>query len=138
MKTSTLPGDERRKLSDGIPARKIAGPVEAWVPTTNGWGCGLFQIDYEAHFPFAKSGDWADPVKAGLCAAGLLTSARTTLAKAHPALSPDQLVRAMIAAYNAGAGRVSKAIAQGRLLESVTFHSNYVEKILSKASELGG
>lgn len=138
MKTSPLPGVERRTLPDGIPARKIAGPVEAWVPTTNGWGCGLFQIDYEAHFPFAKSGAWADPEKACAYAAGILNAAKATITKAHPKLTPAELLRATVASYNAGAGRVVRALSAGRSLDAVTFHPNYVGKIIGKANELAG
>lgn len=138
MKQFPLPGAVRKELPDGIPQRKLAGPIMAWVPTTNGWGCGLFQIDYEAHFEFCKGGNWKDPAKCCAYAIGILKSARTSLKKLSPTVTGVDLDRAVIAAYNAGAGRVSKFLKEGKGLDAATFHPGYVDKICRKADELAG
>lgn len=138
MKTNPLPGVERKTLPDGIKARKIAGPCEAWVPTHTGWGCGLLQFDYEAHFDFCKSGAWKEPAKIFDQACKLLLSGRKTLMAKCPGLSGAALDQAMIASYNAGAGRVAKAVLAKQPLDSVTFHPGYVDKICKKADQLAG
>jgi hypothetical protein len=138
MAKSPLPGVVRKTLPDGIKARKIVGPVEAWVPTHTGWGCGVLQIDYEAHFEFCKSGAWRDPAKSCEYACGILKSARSSLQKNMPELTGIELDRAMIAAYNAGAGRVVKMLKAGKTLDDATFHPGYVDKITKKADQLAG
>lgn len=138
MATHPLPGVARKVLPGGIPARKIAGPCEAWVPTSTGWGCGLLQFDYEAHFEFCKSGAWMDPPRIFDQAAKLLLQGRKTLQQKCPGLTGADLDRAMIASYNAGAGRVAKAVLAKQPLDSVTFHPGYVKKICDKADSLAG
>ena len=133
-----LPGVIRQRLLAGIPARKIPGPVEAWVPTVTGWGCGLLQFDYEAHFEFCKSGAWQKPDRIFDQACKLLLSGRKILQAKCPGLAGADLDRAMIASYNAGAGRVAKAVLAKQPLDAVTFHPGYVDKICSKADALAG
>ena len=139
MKVAPLPGVERKHLATGIKARGITKPVDAWVPTAHGWGCGLFQLDYEAHFDFCKSGAWEDPTKAcEYAVAKILLPNRAFLAKKHPELVGVALTRAMIASYNAGAGRVSKFIVAGKDIDGCTFHTGYIDKICGKADLLAG
>lgn len=138
MASHPLPGVERKTLPDGIKARKIAGPVEAWVPTHTGWGCGLLQFDYEAHFDFCSSGAWKKPEAIFEQACKLLLSGRKVLQQKCPGLTGAALDEAMIASYNAGAGRASKAILAKQPLDSVTFHPGYVAKICGKADTLAG
>jgi hypothetical protein len=138
MKEAPLPGVERKVLPEGIKARKLAGPVEAWVPTTTGWGCGLMQFDYEAHFEFCKSGQWKEPAIIFRAACGLLKQGRKSLQKLVPGLTGAELDRATIASYNAGAGRVSKFLKEKKSLDDCTFHPGYVDKICRKADELAG
>jgi hypothetical protein len=133
-----LPGVIRQRLQSGIPARKLYGPLEAWVPTHTGWGCGLLQFDYEAHFDFCKSGAWKEPSRIFDQACKLLLSGRATLKQKCPGLAGADLDRAMVASYNAGAGRVAKAVLAKQPLDSVTFHPGYVDKICSKADALAG
>ena len=137
MAKSPLPGVEK-KMVDSIKSRKIMEPVMAWVPTTTGWGCGLLQFDYEAHFDFCASGAWKDPQKIAENACKLLKSNVATLHKLCPGLQGRDMWKAAIAAYNAGAGRVAKAVKAGQSLDSVTFHPGYVDKITKKADELAG
>lgn len=138
MAASPLPGVVRKVLPEGIKARKIAGPCDAWVPTHTGWGCGLLQFDYEAHFDFCKSGAWKEPARIFDQACKLLLSGRKVLAAKCPSLSGPALDQAMIASYNAGAGRVAKAVIANQPLDSVTFHPGYVKKICDKADQLAG
>ena len=132
-----LPGVVKKQV-DGIKARGITTPCMAWVPTTNGWGCGLFQLDYESHFDFCKSGDWVDAMKAGEYAiTKILKPNRIFLAKKH-ALTGVKLEHAMVASYNAGAGRVSKFITDGKDIDTCTFHPGYIAKICNEADALAG
>jgi hypothetical protein len=138
MKAFPLPGVVRKTLPDGIKARKLAGPVEAWVPTTTGWGCGLLQFDYESHFDFCKSGKWSDPAAIFAQACKLLVGNRAHITKKLPALDAAALAHATIASYNAGAGRVVKFLEQKKSLDEATFHPGYVSKICAKSDELAG
>ena len=138
MQAFPLPGVVRKVLPEGIKARKLAGPVDAWVPTSTGWGCGLLQFDYEAHFDFCKSGAWKDPARIFDQAAKLLLQGRKVLQGKCPTLKGAALDQAMIASYNAGAGRVAKAVLAKQPLDSVTFHPGYVKKICDKADALAG
>lgn len=135
MKKTPLPGVICRTLADGIPARKLKGPIAAWIPTTSGWGVGVFQIDWEAHHDFIARGTWRDVRLCMEYALEVLDKARSHLSKAC-GLRGDELLDATIAAYNAGAGRVAKFIREGRSLDGATFHPGYVAKIKKKADEL--
>lgn len=137
MAKQPLPGVVKKQV-DGIKARKIEGPVMAWVPTHTGWGCGLMQFDYEAHFDFCASGAWKDPAAIIDRAAKLLADNRRALKKALPSLTGEALESAMFAAYNAGVGRVTKTIQAGKALDTCTFHPGYHTKIMRKAEELAG
>jgi hypothetical protein len=139
MAKQPLPGVVRKVLPDGIKARGKVGPTDAWVPTTNGWGCGLFQLDYESHFDFCASGAWEDPDKAGEYAvAKILLPNRALIAKKHPELNAVALTRAMVASYNAGAGRVLKFMEQKKDIDGCTFHPEYIDKIVNAADSLAG
>lgn len=138
MAQAPLPGVERKVLPEGIKARKLAGPVEAWVPTHTGWGCGLMQFDYEAHFAFCSSGAWKDPEAIMRNAAKLLKQNVASLKKLAPQLAGHDLGMAAVAAYNAGAGRVAKFLKEGKTLDDATFHPGYAAKITKKADELAG
>lgn len=137
MKRAALPGVVKRTLANGIPARKLKGPVAAWCPTTNGWGVGVFQIDWEAHHHWISRGLWKDPRECMAYACQVLRDARGHLRTAC-GLRGDELDRAMVAAYNAGAGRVAKFIREDRDLDGATFRPGYVAKILAMAEKLAG
>lgn len=137
MSVVPLPGAVLRTLPGGIPARKIAGPVAAWCPTTHGWGVGVFQIDWESHHDFIKRGTWRDTGACLSYALEVLDKGRRYLSEAC-GLRGDELLEATVAAYNAGAGRVAKFVRDDRPLTGATFHPNYVEKIKRKADELAG
>ena len=138
MRSFPLPGVERKNLPGGIPSRKILGAVDAWVPTHTGWGCGLMQFDYEAHYDFCKSGAWKDPARVIEQAAYLLASNRKAISNKMPALKGQPLEQAMIAAYNAGVKRVCQFILESRGIEQATFSPGYVQKICDKSDQLAG
>lgn len=137
MAKSPLPGVQKKHLAEGIKARGIKTPVDAWVPTTTGWGMGLFQIDFESHFDFCKSGDWADARKAMEYACKLLSGNQKYLAS-KAGLTGATLVQATVGSYNAGAGRIAKFLAEKKDLDSATFHPGYIKKICDKADALAG
>jgi hypothetical protein len=137
MEKFPLPGVEKRMLSKGIPSRAIKTPVIAWVPTTHGWGVGVFQIDYEAHRDFIESGKWKDVKSCMRYAIDLLSSNRKYISKSC-AITGEELDDAMIASYNAGAGRVAKFVREDKDLDGATFHPGYIGKIKKKADELSG
>jgi hypothetical protein len=137
MAKTPLPNVEK-KMVPSIKSRGINEPVMAWVPTTTGWGLGLYQLDWESHFEFVRTGAWKDPHKAMEYALKLLASNKKFLAGKHPQLAPHELVRAMVASYNAGAGRVNKFITDKKDIDKCTFHEGYIDKICKKADELAG
>ena len=146
---AALPGVTRKTLEEGIKSRKIAGPVEAWVPTTRGWGHGLYQLDWEAFNDYlTKSNDWADPRRAMERALKLYSDNRKKIRAALPNIGQLDLLRATVAAYNAGAGAVITALRAGVPADQldkgaarkdggtrVTFGQGYVDHILGKASK---
>lgn len=137
MAKTPLPNVEK-KMVPSIKSRNINTPTMAWVPTTTGWGMGLYQLDWESHFEFVRTGAWKDPRKAMEYALKLLASNKKFLAGKHPHLKEADLVRAMVASYNAGAGRVSKFITDKKDIDKCTFHEGYIDKICKKADELSG
>jgi hypothetical protein len=136
LKKCPLPNAVRKEVPS-IKSRNILTPTMAWVPTDTGWGIGLFQIDWEAHFPFISTGKAFDPEAGMDYALKLLASNRKSLA-AKTGLTGHELDRAMIASYNAGAGRVAKFIAAKKDIDTCTFHPGYIDKICKKADELAG
>jgi hypothetical protein len=137
MAKTPLPGVERKQVPS-IKSRGINEPVMAWVPTHTGWGLGLYQLDWESHFEFVRTGAWKDPRKAMDYALKLLANNKKFLAGKNPTLAPHELVRAMVASYNAGAGRVNKFLADKKDIDTCTFHPGYIDKICNKADELAG
>lgn len=138
MAAAPLPGVVRKVLPEGIKSRKLVGPTDAWVPTTTGWGCGLMQFDYEAHYDFCKSGAWKEPAAIFAQACKLLLSNKKFLAGKLPKLNAHEISQASIAAYNAGAGRIAKFMAEGKGYDAATFHPGYVKKITDRAEAHAG
>lgn len=138
MAAAPLPGVVRKVLAEGIKSRHLVGPTDAWVPTTTGWGCGLMQFDYEAHYDFCKSGAWKEPSAIFAQACKLLLSNKKFLAGKLPKLNAYELSQASIAAYNAGAGRVAKFMGDGKGYDAATFHPGYVKKITDRAEAHAG
>jgi hypothetical protein len=100
-------------------------------PDGGGFGRGLMQIDYDGHV-FARSGNWQDPAANLLYGAGVLAQARAMLGRAL-SLSGVPLWQASLAAYNCGAGNVTRAIKGGRDVDFFTTGRNYGKDALNRA-----
>jgi len=124
-----------RQSVPNIPSRNINAPTMAWVPTTRGWGHGLYQLDWVSHHTFLETGKWSDPREAMKYALQLLTNDMKSIQAATRITGPA-LVRAGVAAYNAGATRVISAIKAAKAVDTVTFSPGYVAKIETMANKL--
>lgn len=129
-----------------------------------GWGRGIMQIDYAAHYGWVREVDWRNPLvnigygasvlddclrylaatpkegrKVHISAAAAkwrgATAAEFTLKDPRP-LRGTQLVRSAIASYNTGAGNVLKSVAMGLDPDVTTAHKNYSADVLRRASAL--
>jgi len=135
MAKHPLPGAQRKMAVD--PRDKAAGSVMAWVPTTRGWGHGLYQLDWKYHQDFIKTGKWSDPEEAMRYMATKIYGAyRKQISKAFPSLSTAALTRASIAAYNAGPKRVIAALQSGKDPSTTTFTPGYIDHVLDGAAKL--
>lgn len=113
----------RRRLT-----RFRTGPLP---PDGKGFGRGLLQIDYDAH-EFARTGNWQDPRENILYGGQVLADSRDFM-RQNTNLDDTPLLRAALAAYNAGSGRVLKAIQGGLDADSVTTGGNYATDVLNRA-----
>lgn len=92
----------------GIAPQTPDGQPNLAVPAdSRGWGRGLMQLDWGR----AQQIAWADPEANIHEAVAVLNEKRRYIAAAFPDLSPDELVRASVAAYNTGQGNVVKLLA---------------------------
>lgn len=98
-----------------------------------GHGHGLMQIDDRSFPEFCASPDWADPQKNIYFAAGVLAGKRQYLTARVPWLTPTELERAAIAAYNCGEGRVRQALHEGRDPDSDTTGGDFSRAVLEYA-----
>ena len=98
-------------------------------------GHGLCQIDDRSFPAFCAGPDWKDAAKNIEMGARVVGRKRAFLAARTLGLklTDDDLERAEIAAYNAGEGRVLKAIEQGRDPDSCTAHGDYAAAVLRYA-----
>ena len=98
-------------------------------------GHGLCQIDDRSFPEFCAGPDWKDAAKNIAMGARVLGRKRAFLAARTLGLklTNDDLERAAIAAYNAGEGRVLKAIEQGCDPDTCTAHGNYAAAVLRYA-----
>jgi hypothetical protein len=102
-------------------------------------GHGLCQIDDRSFSTFCSSPDWRDPVKNIEMGAWILYRKRAFLAARtlRFGLTNGHLERAAIAAYNAGEGRVLRALERGLDADSVTAHGDYAAEVLRYAEMYG-
>jgi hypothetical protein len=92
-----------------------------------GWGRGLMQIDYAA----SVSINWEDPYTNITQGAKIYLQKATYINARVDQLSPAELEKAAIAAYNCGQAAVVKALLAGNDVDSTTTGGNYSKDILS-------
>ncbi|HVN80404.1 MAG TPA: transglycosylase SLT domain-containing protein, partial [Terriglobia bacterium] len=103
-----------------------AGPL----PSDGGFGRGLMQIDYDA-FPFARTGSWQDPRENILFGCKVLSDYRQLIqSKTH--LEGRSLLKAAVAAYNCGPGRVLTALQKQIDVDFFTAGRNYSKDVLNR------
>ncbi|RMF58004.1 MAG: lysozyme [Calditrichaeota bacterium] len=100
-------------------------------PDGGGWGRGLMQIDYKYH-EFARTGNWKDPRENILYAAKLL-DANLKFFRRKTSLTGKQLLRAAVAAYNAGPGNVLRAVNSGKDVDYYTTGRDYSRDVFNRA-----
>lgn len=100
-----------------------------------GWGFTPWQLDWGSFAAPLSAGAAWDPEKATFEAVKLIKGNISAMKKAG--LTGTTLVRAVIAAYNAGAPRVLAAIKEGRDLTTVTAHPEYIDIVSSVAKKVG-
>lgn len=98
-------------------------------------GHGLCQIDDRSFPEFCAGPEWKDAAKNIAMGARVLGRKRAFLASRTLGfrLTNDDLEKASIAAYNAGEGRVLKAIEQRRDPDTCTAHGDYAAAVLAYA-----
>ena len=103
-------------------------------PDGMGFGRGLMQIDWDT-WDFARLGNWQDPRENILFGAEVLRQNLRFFARAG-GLSPIVVLRAAIAAYNAGPGRVLEAIRREGpdKVDAPTTRGNYAADVLARAA----
>lgn len=129
-------GDPRMRSGTGDTIkRKPRPPLRpgALPPDGLGFGRGLLQIDWDAH-EFARTGRWRD-AEANIRYGGqVLAECRSVLRRRVVGLATERgMLRAMVAAYNCGAGNVSKAIGSGRDVDFFTHGRDYSRDVLARA-----
>ena len=110
------------------PARFRNGPLPS---DSGGFGRGLMQIDYDYH-EFARTGNWKDPRENILYGVKVLYDAKIYISHKTD-LAGTKLLRAAVAAYNAGAGRILKAIRKGYRIDHYTTSGDYSKDVLDRA-----
>ncbi len=100
-------------------------------PDGPGYGRGIMQIDYDWH-EFARIGQWQSPKENVLYACEVLDKARKFFQK-RTNLRGEQLLRATIAAYNAGATATLGAINQGLDVDAKTTGRDYSRDVMNRA-----
>jgi len=104
---------------------------DAIPPDGAGYGRGLMQIDYDWH-EFARSGRWYSARDNILYACTVLEDARNFFQK-RINLNDDLLLRATLAAYNAGATATLNAIEAGNDVDSRTTGRDYSQDVLNRS-----
>ena len=101
------------------------------LPPDGGYGRGLMQIDYDAH-EFARTGPWREPEQNIRYGCKVLADNRA-LFQRRTNLGGIALVRAVLSAYNCGAGNVLRALNAGLDVDYFTCHRDYSADTLNRA-----
>jgi soluble lytic murein transglycosylase-like protein len=104
---------------------------EPLPPDGRGFGRGLLQIDYDYH-EFARTGNWQDPEGNIFYGVKILHDFLIILER-RTELTGIDLLRAALASYNAGPGRILKAIRDGRDIDHYTANRDYSADVLDRA-----
>jgi len=118
------------------PTKYRTGPL----PADGGFGRGLLQIDFDAH-EFARGDRWKDPQENILygckvlaqCLGIIRRKAAAGLGDVAADLSAQEILRAALASYNAGPGRVLKAIKEGKGIDHYTPGRDYSADVFNRA-----
>jgi soluble lytic murein transglycosylase-like protein len=101
-------------------------------PDGPGYGRGLMQIDYDWH-EFARIGNWQSPRENIMYACTVLEQARQFFQSSGINLTAEQLLRAVIAAYNGGANATLQAIQVGQDIDYNTTGQDYSRDVLDRS-----
>ncbi|EDN68977.1 lysozyme g [Beggiatoa sp. PS] len=101
-------------------------------PDGPGYGRGLMQIDYDWH-EFARTGRWYVPKENIIYACTVLDKAKTFFRNKRVRLSDQQMLQAMIAAYNGGATATLRAIQAGQDIDANTTGRDYSRDVLNRS-----
>ena len=132
----------RPEVLAGIMMRETAGGTSHLLDCIGpagrgdgGHGHGLMQIDDRSFPEFCAGENWKDPGKNIHFGALVLRNKRAYLSARLLGyqITDEELERAVVAAYNAGEGRVLKTVLEGRDPDAVTAHSNYSREVLRLA-----
>ncbi|MDM8558282.1 hypothetical protein [Candidatus Parabeggiatoa sp. HSG14] len=102
-------------------------------PDGGGYGRGLMQIDYDWH-NFARTNKWKNPRENVMYACVVLNNARKFFRQRGVNLSDEQMLRAIIAAYNGGATATLKAIRAGQDIDANTTGKDYSKDVLNRSA----
>lgn len=119
-------GDFARRRPRGD--RRTAEP-----PDGGGYGRGLMQIDYDWH-EFARTGKWQDPRENIMYACTVIDNAYKFLKREGIRLNNEQMLHAVIAAYNGGATATMNAIKAGKDIDANTTGKDYGRDVLNRAA----
>jgi hypothetical protein len=102
-------------------------------PDGGGYGRGLMQIDYDWH-EFARTGRWQDPRENIMYACIVIDNAYKFFKRERINLNNEQMLHAVIAAYNGGATATKNAIKAGKDIDANTTGRDYGRDVFNRAA----
>jgi peptidoglycan hydrolase-like protein with peptidoglycan-binding domain len=122
------PGGTGDSAARRAPTQFRTGPLP---PDNLGYGRGLMQIDYDSQ-ELARTGNWQDPAQNIPAGCKILTGFRDLL-QHRTSLTGADLIRAAVASYNSGPGRVLTAIQSKQDVDFFTAGRDYSKDVLNRA-----